>query len=75
SDISCGGTQSGSAATVTLHEIVCNDWFGSVVFVSGSRDIHARRFDFLQADVFSFRIYSFAPSLPYISDMVLIFSG
>ena len=31
SDISCGGTQSGSAATVTLHEIVCNDWFGSVV--------------------------------------------
>jgi hypothetical protein len=32
SDISCGGTQSGSAATVTLHEIVCNDWFGSVSF-------------------------------------------
>jgi hypothetical protein len=58
---------------VTLHEIVCNDWFGSVVFVSGSRDIHTRGFDFLQADGFSFRIYSFAPSLPYISDMVLIF--
>ncbi len=46
SDISCGGTQSGSAATVTLHEIVCNDWFGSVVFISGSRDIHTRGFGF-----------------------------
>lgn len=30
-----------------LHEIVCNDWFGSVVFISGSRDIHARGFGFL----------------------------
>jgi hypothetical protein len=53
SDISSGGTQSGSAATVTLHEIVCNAWFGSVVFISGSRDIHARGFDIFQADGFS----------------------
>jgi hypothetical protein len=46
SDISCGGTQSGSAATVTLNEIVCNDWFGGMVFISGSRDIHTRGFGF-----------------------------
>jgi hypothetical protein len=39
---------------VTLHEIVCNDWFGSVVFISGSRDIHARGFDFYF--LFSFRV-------------------
>jgi hypothetical protein len=37
-----------------LRVVVCNDWFGSVVFVSGSRGIHPRGFGF--SVLFSFRV-------------------
>jgi hypothetical protein len=55
---------------VTLHEIVCNDWFGSVVFISGSRDNHARGFGLFVLMVF-LSSDGFAPSLPHASDFFL----
>jgi hypothetical protein len=72
SDISCGGTQSGSAATVTLHEIVCNAWFSSVV-ISKTRDFHVRGLGFFVLMAF---LYSdgFAPSLPHSSDFFLFWA-
>jgi hypothetical protein len=65
SDISRAGTQSGSAATVTDLEIVCNAWFGGVVFVSGSRDIHARGFDFISVE----QLFFFRQSGPIFSSI------